>query len=136
MKLHSCFRTFFPTKLAKHQKSCTKANPMTNPNRVKGVASRLESLVNYPGQKRRKIRNKETNEDAWRDNYSCNCSKEESCKDAILENDTPTLRDFIDVINDTKVLEDSEKSKQLLFLMTHFIKMKTIESHNMFPKIS
>merc|ERR1712123_477448 len=42
-----CGRTFFPTKLAKHQKSCTQANPMTNPNRVKGVASRTESLVNY-----------------------------------------------------------------------------------------
>ena len=48
------FRTFFPHKLAKHQKSCTKEKPMVNLNKVKGVASKLESLVTYPNLKRQK----------------------------------------------------------------------------------
>ena len=109
---------------------------MTNPNKVKGVASRLESLVNYPGQKRRKVGKKEGNDEAKRDKYSCICDSEESCKDVVIQKDKPTLKDFINLINTNGVLEDSKMSKQLLFLMTYFIKIKTTENQNLFPKIS
>eukprot|EP00090_Calanus_glacialis_P046644 TRINITY_DN9258_c0_g1_i1.p1 TRINITY_DN9258_c0_g1~~TRINITY_DN9258_c0_g1_i1.p1 ORF type:complete len:222 (+),score=46.38 TRINITY_DN9258_c0_g1_i1:40-705(+) len=137
-----CGRTFFPHKLAKHQKSCTKGNPMINPNKVKGVASKLESLVTYPNQKRQKVIKKEVNTEIIEDTSACNCFEEETYEDGsvnvILASDTPTLGDFIDVIKENKVLEDNEMSKQLFFLMNYFIrvKTKTRENPEMFPNIS
>ena len=109
---------------------------MTNPNKAKGVASRLESLVNYPGQKRRKVRKQEETDEPTDDKLLCICSEEETCNDVLLHKDKPDLKDFINVIKENGVLDDSEMSKQLLFLMTYFIKAKTTKDQNMLPKIS
>jgi 23S rRNA maturation mini-RNase III len=142
IKLILFFRTFFPNKLEKHQKSCTKGKPMINPNKVKGLASKLESLVNYPEQKRQKVDKRERNAEVTKENLSCNCHEEDSCSeeniavDMLLQNDKPTLKDFMDVIKENEVLEDSEMSKQLLFLMNYFITMKKTENKKLFPKIS
>ena len=131
-----CFRTFFPNKLAKHQKSCTQEKPMSNPNKVKGVASKLESLVSYPELKKRKVRKKEAEIPDSDENNSCNCQMEDTnCLVKDLQSDIPTLQDFLDVIHDNDVLQDSEMSKQLLFLMNYFIKMKRGESTPKLPKI-
>ena len=96
----------------------------------------MESLVNYPGQKRRKVRKKEETDESTEENLSCICSEEEACSNVLHHKDKPNLKDFIDVIKENGVLEDSEMSKQLLFLMSYFIKAKTTEDQNMFPKIS
>ena len=124
------FRTFFPHKLEKHQKSCTKDKPMINPNKVKGVASKLESLVNYPEHKLGKHRKKDENTQVTPDQISCICCQEETMEeeevavDLFLGNDEPTLKDFIDFITNNEVLEDKELSKELLFLMNYFVTMK------------
>ena len=107
---------------------------MINPNKVKGVASKLESLVTYPNQKRQKVIKKEVNTEIIEHTSGCNCFEEETCEDGsvnvILPSDTPTLGDFIDVIKENKVLEDNEMSKQLFFLMNYFIRVKTKTREN------
>jgi len=130
-----CGRTFLPNKLAKHQKSCTQEKPMTNPNKVKGVATKLESLVSYPKQKKRKVRAKQSEMEDSDETLSCNCHGGGSCSVMELQNDTPTLQDFTDIICENEVLEDSEMSKQLLFLMNYFIKMKRGEKTPKLPNI-
>jgi len=130
-----CGRTFLPNKLAKHQKSCTQEKPMTNPNKVKGVATKLESLVSYPKLKKRKVRTKQTEIEDSDDALSCNCYGGEGCLVMELQNDTPTLQDFMDIICDNEVLEDNEMSKQLLFLMNYFIKAKRGEKTPKLPNI-
>ena len=40
------------------------------------------------------------------------------------ELDDPSLQDFIDVIEDSDVLQDKDLSLQLLFIMQYFLKMR------------
>ena len=102
------FRTFFPNKLAKHQKSCTQEKPMSNPNKVKGVASKLESLVSYPELKKRKVRRKEAEIPDSDENISCNCQMEEE-KDKLHEllnfclSKDYKISDFINVTEEKKI---------------------------------
>merc|ERR1711892_361304 len=49
-----CKRTFFPEKLPKHQKACTKNKQMGNPNSGKGKASRAEDLMQHQRNKKPK----------------------------------------------------------------------------------
>ena len=40
------------------------------------------------------------------------------------ELDEPNLQDFIDVIEDSNILQDKDLSVQLLFLIEYFLKMR------------
>ena len=63
------FRTFFPEKLPKHQKACTKDNPMGNPNSGKGAASRAEDLMNHYKNKKQKRKSENTRKDHFDEDY-------------------------------------------------------------------
>ena len=108
---------------------------MINPNKVKGVASKLESLVSYPTQKQVKHRKRNKDDRLDRKNLSSICLEENTCIEDIdidivhaIGNPDPTLKDFIDVVKQNNVLEDTKLSKQLLFLMNCFITMKKNET--------
>ena len=101
---------------------------MGNPNSGKGKASKLEELMNYQKHKKPKRKSEESvEENEYQTEITC-CklpeiteNNQEICEEA----DKPTMQDFIDVIEDSKILHNRDLSLQLLFLMNYFIKMKT-----------
>jgi recombination DNA repair RAD52 pathway protein len=112
-----CQRTFFPQKLRKHQTSCTKMNPMKNPNKTRGNASRQEALVNYPQEKKRKYVKESLK--------STNASKEADSKMVnTSEENKPMLSNILDAIKDNQISQDKELSSQLLHLMDYLIESK------------
>jgi len=122
-----CKRTFFPEKLPKHQKACTKDNPMGNPNSGKGAASRAEDLMNYHKNKKQKRKPENLKEEHFeKENTFCKLpdivqNKEEEVFD---DSKHPIMQDFIDVLEQSEILQDKDLSAQLLFLINYFIQMK------------
>ena len=101
---------------------------MGNPNSGKGAASRLEDLMKY--QKSKKPKRKcespiekhcETENTFWK-LPDITENKQEMPESEEL--DDPSLQDFIDVIEDSDVLQDRDLSLQLLFIMQYFLKMR------------
>merc|ERR1739838_79224 len=91
-----CKRTFFPNKLTKHQKACTKDKPMGNPNSGKGKASKLEDLMNYQKHKKPKRKSEESVEENEYQTEITSCklpeiteNNQEICEEA----DKPTMQD-------------------------------------------
>ena len=122
------FRTFFPLKLKKHQKCCTQSHPMKNLSTLKGKASKLEALVNYP-------KHKQMN---YQENYKCCCIDDDTQKDGKLETTiNPSIEDFISILEDSQVLEDKSLSLQLLLLVHVFIRMKVDKDseNNVLPSL-
>eukprot|EP00092_Neocalanus_flemingeri_P055246 GFUD01065206.1.p2 GENE.GFUD01065206.1~~GFUD01065206.1.p2 ORF type:complete len:107 (+),score=34.41 GFUD01065206.1:3-323(+) len=105
---------------------------MINPNKVKGVASKMESLVKYPEQRKVKIRRKDEIAKVNEETVSCKNYEDETCME---DEDAVDLKDFIDVITENNVVEDKELSTQLIFLMNSFIQMKKNQTQNLFPRI-
>eukprot|EP00092_Neocalanus_flemingeri_P002571 GFUD01002753.1.p1 GENE.GFUD01002753.1~~GFUD01002753.1.p1 ORF type:complete len:217 (-),score=49.05 GFUD01002753.1:29-679(-) len=125
-----CKRTFLPGKLAKHQKACTKDKPMGNPNSVKGKASKLEALMNYSALKKSEQKSGNLGEESESQTGNCCCKLPDISKNTENNQETsqelaqPTLQDFMDNIEDSKILHNKELSSQLYFWMSYFIKMK------------
>jgi hypothetical protein len=97
---------------------------MGNPNNVKGTASKLEALMNY--QKQRKPERKRENLiEQIKDEspFSTLQGKEEDQKDTVQDLHQPTMQDFIEVIEDSNILQNKELSIQLLFLINCFVNM-------------
>ena len=92
---------------------------MGNPNSVKGTASKLEALMNY--QKQRKP--KEKSEDQEEEENKLHETTEND-QEISQELDQPTMKDFIDIIEDSNILQDKDLSLQLWFLLNYFIKTK------------
>ena len=134
---------------------------MQNLNKVKGNASKLEEMMRkssfQPIQKHRKLKRSHTeesnvstssvnvnednenivsnsndnNED--RDIFQCNCDDHD--EEEII---VPRIQDFIYEIENSRVIEDVEKSRQLLLLIQLFLKVKNLnpsEDNNMNPTL-
>ena len=101
---------------------------MGNPNSGKGAASRLEDLMNYQKNKKPKIKCESPIEKHCEtENTFCKLPDITANKQEMPESeelDDPSLQDFIDVIEDSDVLQDKDLSLQLLFLMQYFLKMR------------
>ena len=116
---------------------------MQNLNKVKGNASKLEEMMRkssfQPKQKHRKLKRSHTeesnvstssvnvNEDNEntedRDIFQCNCDDHDE-----EEINVPRIQDFIYEIENSGVIEDVEKSRQLLLLIQLFLKVKNLNS--------
>ena len=131
---------------------------MQNLNKVKGNASKLEEMMRkssfQPIQKHRKLKRSHTeesnvssssvdvNEDNEntvsnsiedRDIFQCNCDDHDE-----EEINVPRIQDFIYEIENSRVIEDVEKSRQLLLLIQLFLKVKNLnpsEDNNMNPTL-
>ena len=120
---------------------------MQNLNKVKGNASKMEALMKnstfQPRVKHRKLTREATNyscesssssniDDITDDNedvvtFHCNCPSEhhENNNDTI-ETFVPTVEDFIYEIENSGVLANAEKSRQLLLLMQMFFQVQDL----------
>ena len=115
-------RTFFPHKLKKHQKLCTAASPMMNPNTEKGLATRLELLVSYP---KKVIGSNRKKEQSLEESVACTCGPAQLENYRKVERSrTPSMEDIIDLIRQSNILECEEARKQLYFVVEYFIKLK------------
>lgn len=154
VKCDHCNRSFLPEKLSKHQKCCSLEKPMQNLNKVKENASKLEEMMRkssfqQPKQKQRKLKRSYTDNsnasasshEANKDNglsndgseevFQCSCSCDEHHEEEII---VPKIQDFVDEIENSGVIEDVEKSRQLLLLIQLFLKVKNLnpcEDENM-----
>ena len=91
---------------------------MLNLNKVKGNASKLEALVDYPKHKQ------VTEENGDNDDQECCCNLEDQSDangDSAMK---PSIEDFINIIEDSQVLQDKNLSLQLLLLIHVFIRIK------------
>ena len=97
---------------------------MGNPNNVKGTASKLEALMN--SQKQRKPERK--GEDLIKQikdeaPFSTLQGKDGDHKETAQDLNQPTINDFIEVIEESNILQNKELSVQLLFLVNCFVNM-------------
>ena len=101
---------------------------MGNPNSGKGAASRLEDLMNYPKNKKPKRKcESPVEKNCETENTICKIPDIAENKQEMPESeelDEPSLQDFIDVIEDSDILQDKDLSLQLLFLIEYFLKMR------------
>jgi len=127
-----CKRTFFPEKLPKHQKACTQEKPMSNPNSARGVASKLEDLMNCQTNKVTKRKKVEVADNIITEKESKHC-KLPDITDKIhdtpsrIEED-PTIEDFIELIEKSEILQEKELSRHLLLVIEYFIKLQSNQS--------
>ena len=116
---------------------------MQNLNRVKGNATKMEALMKIgscqPHNKIRKLRREATNSSTESDHQSvmddnddvifqknCRCKEKSETNGVVF---VPTLEDFVQEIEQSGILKDQEKSRQLLMLMQLFITVRD-ESRN------
>ena len=92
---------------------------MGNPNNVKGTASKLEAMMK--NQNKRKPGRIEQIKDE--DSFCTLQGKEEDQKDTVQDLHEPTVQDFIEVIEDSNILQNKDLSVQLLFLINCFVQM-------------
>ena len=113
---------------------------MQNLNRVKGNASKMEALMKIgrcqQDQKTRKLRRELTNcstgsdQSVMDDDDDVILQKECKCKQNLDESTdgeevfVPIMEDFVQEIEQSGILKDQEKSRQLLMLMQLFIRVK------------
>ena len=111
---------------------------MGNPNSGKGKASRAEDLMQHQRNKKPKRKTENIEEENFeRENTFCKLpdiseNNQELVQDFDLEIDQPKMQDFIDVIENSDILEDKDLSAELLFLMNYFITMKKNKNIELF----
>ena len=103
---------------------------MGNPNSGKGAASRLEDLMKYQKSKKPKRKcESHVKKHCETENTFCKLpditeNKQEVPHSEEFKLDEANLQDFIDVIEDSDILQDKDLSLQLLFLIEYFLKMR------------
>ena len=119
---------------------------MLNLNKVKGTASKFEEMMSQEFPKPQKIPIEKittemvSNEDD--DDYDdinnkenevlCTCCNTE---DDRFQSEQPTINDFVEIIEQSKILEDRESSIKLLFLIHVFVKEKLRRNRNILPSL-
>ena len=98
-------RTFLPSSLASHQKMCTSDNPMIKQNKEGSYAARAGAKVSYPKLSKSKDVRKPDN------------NNEQDTK----EPSPPTRQEIINVINDSKVLDNPKHREELMKMMQTFL---------------
>ena len=103
---------------------------MGNPNSGKGKASMYEDLMHYQKTKKPKWKTEYLiEENIEREEIFCklpDITEIEQDEDTNIDQelDMPKMQDFIDVIEESEILNDKDLSVELLFLMNYFIKMR------------
>ena len=97
---------------------------MGNPNNVKGTASKLEAMMKNQNQRKPGRKEEEFIEQIKDEDSFCTLQgKEEDQKDTVQDLHQPTMQDYIEVIEDSNILQNRELSIQLLFLINCFVNM-------------